>query len=322
METVLIKCPHCSENMQAPADRDSIICMFCGEKIDLKKAEKLSQTTENTDSSTGSSVADSVKCQENLQFVLSHAGAVFKDYAVKVKAFKKSTYPGLFESHKAENYAFYTAIKLALDHAATEELDGIYCQIADAFIKEHEQELLQVRKKNEKFSVQIDKNMFMVIYVIPSIKEIRNSKADRLADIICEEWRAAFKDANISAADFDSINGGFKRKLCYVTTAVCRNLNKGEDCEELRLIKGFRDGYLSSTEEGQALIAEYYDIAPTLVKRIEKDAEAQAKYLWLWNTYLAPCVTYIKSGQEENCKVTYCSMMEELRAEYMGRSGK
>ncbi len=322
METVLIKCPHCSEEMQAPADRDSIICMFCGEKIDLKEAEKPSQSSAKTDSVTGDSAADPSKCQENLQFVLSHAGAVFKDYAVKVKTFKKATYPELFESHKAENYAFYTAIKLTLDHVSSEELDDIYRQIAGAFIKEHEQELLQIRKRNEKFSVQIDKNMFMVIYVIPSIKEIRNSKADRLADIICEEWRTAFKESNISAADFDSINGGFKRKLCYVTTAVCRNLNKGEDCEELRLIKGFRDGYLSSTEEGEALIEEYYDIAPTLVKRIEKDAEAQAKYLWLWNTYLAPCVAYIKSGQDENCKVTYCSMMEELRAEYMGRSGK
>ena len=296
--------------------------MFCGKRIDLKEAERLSQTTADTEFQTGASAADPVRCQENLQFVLSHADAVFRDYTVKVKSFKKNTYPGLFESHKAENYAFYTAVKLTLDHASPEELDGIYRQIAGAFIKEHTQELSQIRKKNEKFSVQIDKNMFMVIYVIPAVKEIGDSKADRLADVICEEWRGAFPDGNISAADFDTINGGFKRKLCYVTTAVCRNLNKGEDCEELRLIKGFRDGYLSSTEEGRALIEEYYDIAPTLVKRIDRDAEAQAKYLWLWNTYLAPCVAYIKAGQNENCKASYCSMMEELRAVYMGRSGE
>lgn len=317
METILIKCPHCNEKMQAPADRESILCMFCGARIDLKNVRETGQAEENADFTEEKAPADPAKCQENLQFVLSHVGAVFRDYTEKVKAFKRNSYTDLFERHKEENYGFYTELKLVLDNAAEEELDGICRRIAEAFIREQEQALAQVRKKNERFSLQMDKNMFMVIYVLPSIKEMRNKKADRLADVICEEWGKAFRDSNISAADYESIMEGFKRKLCYVTTAVCRNLNKGEDCEELRLIKDFRDGYLSSTEEGRAMIEEYYDIAPTLVKRIDKDAGAQEKYLWLWNTYLAPCVEFIRAGQEENCRETYCSMIEELRAEYM-----
>lgn len=319
METILIKCPHCSEKMQAPADRESILCMFCGEKIDLTKEAKQIEEEADTAQET---YADSAGCQENLQFVLSHAGSVFRDYAEKVRAFKRNSYPELFEGHKKENYAFYRSLKLIFDNVPPEELEGICRQIAEAFAGEQEQALGQVRKKNEKFSMQMDKNMFMVVYVLPSIKEIRDSKADRLADVICEVWRESFKDGNISAAGYDSIMEGFKRKLCYVTTAVCRNLNKGEDCEELRLIKDFRDGYLSSTKEGQALIEEYYDIAPTLVKRIEKDVCAKEKYFRLWNTYLALCVAYIKAGEMENCKETYCGMIEELRSEYMRKSGK
>ena len=322
METILIKCPHCKEEMQAPADRESILCMFCGEKIDLTKAENSTQSASGTNGPSENTSVDSAKCQENLQFVLYHAGAVCRDYVEKVRAFKRNSYSGLFERHKEENYAFYTALKSVLNSAASEDLDGIYRQIAGSFIKEQEQALANVKKKNEKFSQQMDKNMFMVIYVLPAVKGMRDDKADRLADVICEEWRKAFKDGNISPADYDSINGGFKRKLCYVTTAVCRNLNKGEDCEELRLIKDFRDGYLSSTKEGQALIEEYYDIAPTLVKRIDKDVDSQAKYLWLWNTYLAPCIAYIKSGLQEECRETYCSMIEELRAEYMAGANR
>lgn len=321
METILIKCPHCSEKMQAPVGRESILCMFCGEKIDLTK-EEAKQTEDRAGLTAEETYADPAGYQENLQFVLSHVGSVFRDYTEKVRAFKRNSYPELFEGHKRENYAFYRALKLIFDNASPEELEEIYRQIAEAFVRDQEQALEQVRKKNEKFSLQMDKNMFMVVYVLPSIKEIRDSKADRLADVICEVWRESFKDGNISAAGYDSINGGFKRKLCYVTTAVCRNLNKGEDCEELRLIKDFRDSYLSSTKEGQTLIEEYYDIAPTLVKRIEKDVCAKEKYLWLWNTYLAPCVAYIKAGEEENCKETYCGMIEELRSEYMGKSGK
>lgn len=319
METFLIKCPYCKEEMQVPVGKESILCMFCGKKIDLTKNEESAEPAAGADGSLEDTSADPVKYQENLQFVLNHAGAVCKDYTQMVRAFKRNSYPGLFERHNSENYAFYTAIKDILNSRALEEPDRVYRQIADAFIKEQQETLSQINKKNERFSVQMDKNMFMVIYVLPSIKKIRDAKADRLADVICEEWKGALKDGNISPADYDSINEGFKRKLCYVTTAVCRNLNKGEDCEELRLIKDFRDGYLSSTKEGQALIEEYYDIAPTLVKRIDKDPGAQEKYLWLWNTYLAPCVDFIRAGQEESCRETYCSMIEELREEYMGK---
>ncbi len=313
METILIKCPHCKEEMQAPAGRESILCMFCGKKIDLSALGAAGEVSALQDAK------DAGKCYENLNFVLEHAEAACRGYSEKVRAFKKDSYHGLFERYKEENYAFYTAIKLVLDNAPDdqESLSGIYHQIAGGFIRAQEAELEQVKKKNEKFSVQMDKNMFMAVYVLPSIKEIRGKKADDLAEAICKEWGSSFKDSNIIASDYDSITQGFKRKLCYVTTAVCQNLNRGEDCEELRLIKDFRDGYLSGTKEGQALIEEYYDIAPTLVKRIAKDAEAQAKYIWLWNTYLAPCVAYIRAGQQEACKDTYCHMMEKLREEYM-----
>jgi len=244
METILIKCPHCKEEMQAPAGRESILCMFCGERIDLtaagiKEAENNGPAADN---------ADAGKCYENLNFILEHAGAACKEYSAKVKAFRKDSYHELFERYKEENYAFYTAVKLVLDYASEESLDGIYHQIAGAFIREQEAALEQVKKKNEKFTVQMDKNMFMAVYVLPSIKEIRGSRANELAEAICKEWGSSFKDSNIIASDYDSIVQGFKRKLCYVTTAVCQNLNKGENCEELRLIKEFRDGYLASTQ--------------------------------------------------------------------------
>ena len=48
METILIKCPHCKEEMQAPADRESILCMFCGEKIDLVEVRKTVPESEKT----------------------------------------------------------------------------------------------------------------------------------------------------------------------------------------------------------------------------------------------------------------------------------
>ena len=175
METILIKCPHCGEEMQAPAERESILCMFCGERIYLTAVEK---TETEAETAVAKEQTDAGKCYENLNFVLEHVGAACKDYSQRVRAFKKDSYHELFERYKEENYAFYTAVKIVLDNApdSVESLDGIYHQIASGFIREQEAKLEQVKKKNEKFTVQMDKNMFMAVYVLPSIKEIGGKK--------------------------------------------------------------------------------------------------------------------------------------------------
>ena len=306
METLLIKCPHCDEEMQAPAGRESIICMFCGKNIDLTSMVSVSKED-----------ADAEKCYNNLNKVIEGADKAFENYRVLVRSFKRDTYQELFEEYKANNYGFFMAIKNCLISAADSSIDGVYHQIARALIMSHQRELDQLKRKSDKSAVQMDKNMFMVVFVLPAIKEIRNGKADSLADEICKEWGKAFKDSNIMASDYDSISEGFKRKLCYVTTAVCQNLNLGEDCESLRLIKEFRDEYLASTEEGKSMIDAYYDIAPTLVKRIEKDASAEEKYVWLWNQYIKPCVDFIKAGENEACREKYCEMVNTLKDEYI-----
>lgn len=308
MDTILINCPHCEEEMQVPVGRESVLCMFCGEKIDL----------------TGFMTADAVRSdrdeavyKENLEFVLEHASEIFAGYEKKVSEFRRVTYHDSFEDYKRVHYAFFIAVKKMLQYASADELEETYRKTAMAFIEAHQAELDQIKRKSAKAAAQMNKNMFLAVFLLPAIKEIKNERADALADAVCREWAAHFKDSNILASDYDTIESGFKRKLCYITTAVCQNLQMGEDCEALLCIKDFRDGYLASTEEGQALIEEYYDIAPTLVKRIAKDAEAQAKYVWIWENYLAPCVEFIKAGKNEACKEKYRGMVEDLKKTYV-----
>lgn len=310
METILIQCPHCHEKMQAPKDRDEIICMFCGKTISMKELLEGKQEQDGK-------ILDTAKCFENLNFVLYGAEKIFNDYRNRVRSFKKDSYAELFESYKEENYAFFTALKICLTNLAQENAEGVYHQIAKALIDQNQAELDTIAKKNDKFAVQMDKNMFMAIYVLPAIKEIHMDMADDLAEQICTEWSSAFKDSKILASDFDSISAGFHRKLCYVTTAVCQNMHKGLECEELRLIKGFRDQYLAGTSEGRDMIDAYYDIAPTIVKRIDKSEHSDDVYAFLWNNYIKPCVDNIKAGDNENCKTVYCDMVNNLKKEYM-----
>ncbi len=313
METISIKCPHCNEEMQAPVGRESIICMFCGEKIKLDGTEAAGHPMMENRENGG----DGAKCAENLEFVLAHVPEAYKGYEIKVNEFKRATYHDAFEDYKRAHYAFFMAVKKTLQYAGEEEVLSVCQKIATAFVEAHQKELDGLTRRNAQANAQMNKNMFMAVFVLPAIKEIRNERADVLAEEICRMWGKSFKNSNILASDYDSIVSGFKKKLCYVTTAVCRNLDMGENCETLQLIKEFSDGYLSATEEGKALIEEYYDIAPTLVKRIAKDADAQAKYAWLWENFLAPCVEFIKEGKYEDCREKYCGMVENLKETYI-----
>lgn len=306
MDTILIKCPHCGEQMQAPKGRESVICMFCGKTINLN---------ENQISSSDS--YDVEKCNESLSIVMDGVSHAFEGYRAKVHDFKRNTYYTLFETYKADNYGFFVAIKNCIMNASDDKLEEVYQKISDALIEHVEKERQQQKKKSENFQIQMDRNMFMVTFILPAIKEIGTKKADDLADFICSEWSDAFKDSKIQASSYQAIDEGFKRKLCYVTTAVCQSLHMGENCETLNLIKDFRDHYLALTPDGLDLIDEYYDIAPTIVKRINKESDSEAKYIWLYQNYIKPCVDFIKMGAQEECKSTYCDMVETLRDEYM-----
>lgn len=310
MDTIWIECPHCKEKMQVPRERESVICMFCGKTVPVSEILK-----ENKEEN--GRILDVEKCLENLNFVLTGVDRIFHNYKNMVQNFKKDSYLKLFETYKEENYAYYTALKICLMNLLAEDEDSVFLKIAHSMIVCQQKNLEEVTKKTEKYGIQMDKNMFMAIFVLPAIKEIHMDKSDRLANRIAEEWSSNFKDSNIAASDFDAIMKGFHKKLCYITTAVCQNMHKGPECEELQLIRNFRDTYLIRSEHGRELIDEYYDIAPTLVKKIERSKSSVEIYNCLWTEYLKPCVEYIKIGKNEACEEIYCDMVNTLRAKYM-----
>ncbi len=52
---------------------------------------------------------------------------------------------------------------------------------------------------------------------------------------------------------YEEICQGFQRKkLCFITTAVCAQSGKPDDCPELAAFRSFRDSYLSPNPMGPA----------------------------------------------------------------------
>lgn len=103
---------------------------------------------------------------------------------------------------------------------------------------------------------------------------------------------------------------------CFITSAVCRTLKKPDDCYELTAFRTFRDTWLCKQPGGQALIKEYYRIAPGIVTAIDSQPNSPAIYQSILDKYLTPCLRYIESGQFDKCKDTYVTMVNTLKKQY------
>lgn len=107
------------------------------------------------------------------------------------------------------------------------------------------------------------------------------------------------------------------KKSCFITTAVCDNSGKPDDCYELTTFRKFRDEWLVVQLDGKSLIAEYYEIAPRIVANINRLPEAKKIYENIWKQYLAPCLAFIESDDKLSCKQLYTDMVYKLKKHYL-----
>lgn len=103
---------------------------------------------------------------------------------------------------------------------------------------------------------------------------------------------------------------------CFITTAVCTSLNKGDDCYELTMFRRFRDNWLINKDDGNYLIEEYYKIAPTIVAHINTLESSSIIYRQIWEVYLKPCLRYLEKNENESCKELYVNMVNTLKNRY------
>lgn len=231
-----------------------------------------------------------------------------------LSSFKKDKYPEAFQAYLRKNLEVIDAIEQVyqMEENPQEWLE----KLADHLVSVTEQELDRIPKKSKRNEKLIDFNMTLAVFVFPAILEKKGESAEPFTDLLVEKWNAAFK-TSVGKASYEKIENGFHKKWCYITTAVCESQGKPDDCYELQLLRDYRDHYLLLTEEGEALVKEYYNIAPTIVNRIRHSEDSQKIYAEIWNSYLSPCVRMIEEGEQEACKERYMDMVYELKGRYM-----
>ena len=104
---------------------------------------------------------------------------------------------------------------------------------------------------------------------------------------------------------------------CFITTAVCDSLAKGDNCFELNAFRYFRDFWLKKQSDGMSLIREYYQIAPQIVKNINKQTDSKKVYNDIWENYLVECLKLLQKKKYNECKNVYISMVQDLKNKYL-----
>lgn len=227
--------------------------------------------------------------------------------------FHKSSYVKYMESLKSE-YADLLQETADICERSDEERERIAACIPE-YVRGELEKAGPKRKRDLK---ALDHKMNMVSYFVPLMGEIPSLQAKDLTERMVKTWNEKMPEYKIGHSTYDSIRGGFKKGIfCYITTAVCRSMDKPDDCCELTTLRAYRDDYLSKTEEGRSIVEEYYNVAPTIVKRIDRQDDADDIYRGIWEKYIEPCICLIREDRKEECKELYISMVHSLEEEYL-----
>lgn len=151
----------------------------------------------------------------------------------------------------------------------------------------------------ETFGDKVNETMFEVVDTIGNIGE-------SILDGIENVGTAIFDTA------MDVLDG------CYITTAVCLNSGKADDCYELTQLRWFRDNWLKQQPDGEELIEKYYNTAPKIVAIIDQQPDKQEIYDSLKMEYIDPCLRYIENKEFLLCKEKYIDMVVSLCKKYIG----
>lgn len=308
MEFLTGICPKCQGELQIPVGHTQIICMYCGEGIDVSLAAAMAQkrtgeVPKERQAEKEAMAGEALKQFPNMLFSIQDP----------LKDFKKNLYEPSFRAYEKEQEGLMDLLEDTYEGLSNP--DGFLKSLASSMV-EQVQLRLDGKNKRKQEDLMMGFNMSLVIYVNPALIAHNKMSGRALAQEVLAAWKEQFPKTNLKLSDFDAINNGFKRRFCYITTAVCESLGKPDDCYELNLLREYRDLYLMKQPGGEEEIRRYYDIAPTIVKRIGRSQKASQIYEEIWKDYLSDCIKLIERQEQEECRKVYQDMMDILAQRY------
>lgn len=305
MEFIDGVCPHCSGVLKLPVDRETVICMYCGGSVTIDLAGDVGREDD---------VVEKRDCHIYVKRSLENFPAMLLAIKDPLKDFRKVLYEKKFQEYQNAHLDTMNSIEEAF--LMLEGSNDFIVNLAEVMVHQAQALITATHNKRKQMEILTNFNLSIVVYVNPALQmnNIRSGKA--VAMELIRQWKVQFPETNLKLSDFEGIQSGFRRRFCYITTAVCESLGKTDDCYELTLLRNYRDHFLMSQTDGADLIHRYYDVAPTIVRRMARDQDCLVIYRKIWNEYLYPCIQMIENNKPDVCLVLYTRMMRELERTY------
>jgi len=113
-------------------------------------------------------------------------------------------------------------------------------------------------------------------------------------------------------------SGRVKEDKCIITTACIEAMGLPDDCNELNILRDFRDTYLRSLPEGNSLISQYYSIAPRILRAIDRKPNAREIYHRLYRELVPETVDLVKAGKHKEAFENCFKIIMGLEQKYLG----
>jgi hypothetical protein len=103
-------------------------------------------------------------------------------------------------------------------------------------------------------------------------------------------------------------------KPCFITTAFVDILGMPDDCEELQILREFRDGAMVAVPGGKKALEQYYVVGPRIVAALMQRDEEHRKLIasTYWQHAIKPACMLIQAGYDRAAITVYERMVVEL----------
>lgn len=301
-------CPQCGETLEVPAHLEEFSCLYCGSRLTPQQL--------HTEEDPQVLTLDLLQAQGCAAYYEAHIMETITKHIGIEKEVTRSGYEAAFDRYSKSNAEIFRQ----LDEAVSAGVISVE-EAVSSFLDQLEARWDFEVSKHKRRSVVLDTDKFVIaIFLVPMIRRMELSVSEEYCKVLQANWCARHPKFPFYLGTYEELTGGFQKKflgLCFITTAVCQEAGKPDDCPELTAFRAFRDGYLRSCPDGPALIAEYYDIAPGIVLRMELAHDRAEQYARLRREYLEPCYEDLLAGRLAQCKDRYVTMVRHLEQQYL-----
>lgn len=305
-EFILGKCPKCMQELKVPASLAEFSCMYCGAR--LAQADLL----------TGAEAAPAAPDETAFSAALEGLSGCIRNYRGYHKRVTKTDYEPAFAEYEAGCHAMVRRLDAGVAGLPAPERTAKLRAAAGRMIDDLAVDW--AARKGSRFLFDEDKYV-VALFFVPMVLRQELPSGREFADTLQAVWVERYPKSPFYVGDYETLAGGFRKKkflgLCFITTAVCEAEGKPDDCAELTAFRAFRDGYLKAQPDGEALIEEYYRIAPTIVMCIDVCGDRTERYAAIRAQYLQPCYDALQAGDLAGCKTKYVRMVRDLEREYL-----